>query len=242
MSRIMILGAASDIARATARELAPQSELIVLAARNVSRLESFAKDLAQRGAGEVELLEFDVLDYAAHPALAERFERVDAVVCAVGLLGSQDRAQQDTQALRDVAETNYLAPASVLSVAANVFELRGSGTIVGVSSVAGDRGRASNYAYGSAKAGFTAFLSGLRNRLAASGVHVLTVKPGFVNTSMTEGMDLPGGLTAEPEAVAADIAAAMAKKRNTLYTKWIWRYIMLIIIHIPECIFKKLKL
>ncbi|MCL4128207.1 UNVERIFIED_CONTAM: hypothetical protein GTU68_062310 [Idotea baltica] len=122
------------------------------------------------------------------------------------------------------------------------MENRKEGTIVGISSVAGERGRASNYLYGSAKAGFTSFLSGLRNRLAGKGVHVLTVKPGFVDTAMTEGLDLPGPLTAQPQQVARAVFKAVGKKKNTLYTLWMWRYVMLIIRNIPEAIFKKLSL
>ncbi|MFK7924061.1 MAG: SDR family NAD(P)-dependent oxidoreductase, partial [Bacteroidia bacterium] len=118
---------------------------------------------------------------------------------------------------------------------------RGSGKIIGISSVAGDRGRASNYLYGSAKAGLTAYLSGLRNRLASKGVHVMTVKPGFVRTAMTENMDLPPVITGEPSKVAKDIIRSVRRGRNVIYTLWMWRYIMLIIRTIPERIFKKLS-
>ncbi len=138
--------------------------------------------------------------------------------------------------------SNYEGPASIFAVFANRFEERGQGTLVGISSVAGDRGRATNYVYGSAKAGFTAFLSGLRNRLAKTGVHVVTVLPGFVATQMTEGMDLPKKLTAEPEEVAEAIARAVSKKRNVIYVRSVWWLVMLIIRNIPEFVFKRLKL
>ena len=138
--------------------------------------------------------------------------------------------------------SNYEGPAAILSVFADLFEARGSGTIVGISSVAGDRGRATNYIYGSAKAGFTAFLSGLRNRLARKGVHVLTVLPGFVATRMTEQLDLPKALTAEPKEVALAIERAVKGKRNTIYVRPVWALIMLIIRSIPEAIFKRLRL
>ena len=139
-------------------------------------------------------------------------------------------------------QTNYIGPASLLAHLANRFAARGSGTLVGISSVAGERGRATNYIYGSAKAGFTAFLSGLRNRLAKQGVHVVTVLPGFVATQMTEGLDLPARLTAQPDEVARAIERAVDKRRNIIYVRPIWWLIMAIIKTIPERIFKNLKL
>ncbi len=142
----------------------------------------------------------------------------DVAVCVVGLLGEQRENETDLDAAVRVMRTNYEGPATILSVIANLFEARGSGTIVGVSSVAGDRGRATNYVYGSAKAGFTAFLSGLRNRLAKKGVHVVTVKPGFVATRMTEGMKLPPALTATPEAVADQVFGGRGRRRRTWST------------------------
>jgi short-subunit dehydrogenase len=125
---------------------------------------------------------------------------------------------------------------------ANGFEARGSGTLIGISSVAGDRGRATNYAYGAAKAGFTAWLSGLRNRLAKRGVHVMTVLPGFVETRMTAGMDLPAKLTAKPAEVADAIYRGTQSGRNVIYVKPVWALIMAIIRNIPERVFKRLKL
>jgi short-subunit dehydrogenase len=130
----------------------------------------------------------------------------------------------------------------MLNLLSRAFVKRGSGTIVGISSVAGDRGRKSNYIYGSAKAGFTAYLSGLRNELFHSGVHVVSVLPGFVNTNMTAGLKLPPLITAQPEEVASAIYQAIRKKKNVVYVKWMWRYIMCIIKSIPEFIFKKMKL
>jgi hypothetical protein len=138
--------------------------------------------------------------------------------------------------------SNYEGPASILAVLANHFEARGSGVIVGISSVAGDRGRASNYVYGSAKAGFTAFLSGLRNRLAKHGVHVVTVLPGFVATRMTEEMTLPQRLVAEASEVADAIANAVHRERDLIYVRPSWRLIMFFIRRIPERLFKKMKI
>jgi short-subunit dehydrogenase len=165
------------------------------------------------------------------------------VVCVVGELGDQARAQVDLGHATLVLRTNFEGPALLLGLFAERFAARGSGTLVGVSSVAGDRGRASNYVYGSAKAGFTAFLSGLRNRLAPAGVKVVTTKPGFVRTRMTAGMKLPPVLTAEPDEVArAIIAAADAKGRDVVYVRGIWWMVMTIICGIPERIFKRLRL
>ena len=148
----------------------------------------------------------------------------------------------DPKAAETVMRTNYLAPALFLGEVANRMERRGSGTIIGISSVAGDRGRGSNYIYGSAKAGFTAFLSGLRNRLAASGVHVITVKPGFVDTKMTEGMKLPPLLTAQPGEVGRAVLAAERKRRDAIYVRPLWLPVMTVIRLIPERVFKKLRL
>ena len=139
-------------------------------------------------------------------------------------------------------ETNYTGAVSILEIVASDFEARGHGFIIGFSSVAGERGRQSNYIYGSAKGGLTVYLSGLRNRLARRGVHVMTVLPGFVRSRMTEGMDLPERLTATPEEVAEDVYRAYRRKKDILYTMWFWRWIMIVIRSIPESMFKRLRL
>ncbi len=240
---VLILGSTSDIARAIARRLAAKGHSLLLAARNPEALMADAQDLRVRFGAEVSTFVFEAADLHGHEAwYASLSQRPDWVISAIGHLGDQGGAQQDWVAAHQAITVNYTGAVSLLHHAANELEARGSGVIVGISSVAGDRGRASNYYYGSAKAGFTAFLSGLRNRLAKKGVHVLTVKPGFVRTSMTDGLDLPPLLTAQPDAVARDILAAIHKRRDVLYTKWMWRYLMLIIRNIPEKIFKKLSL
>jgi short-subunit dehydrogenase len=137
-------------------------------------------------------------------------------------------------------DVNFTGMVSILNIVASDFEARGEGAIAAVSSVAGDRGRQSNYIYGSAKAGLTTYLAGLRNRLAKKGVHVMTVKPGFCRTKMTENLELPGALTAEPEQVADAVFRGMNNKSNVIYTLWMWRWVMLIIKHIPEFMFKKM--
>ena len=240
---VLILGAASGIARAVARVFASQGSPLILAARDSGRLEDMAQDLRVRYGVEVRCTVWDVLDDAGRDAWLESLSPLpEIVVCAVGLLGDQAEGQRDSAAADLVMRTNYLAPALVLGEIANRMEERGSGCIVGISSVAGDRGRASNYIYGSAKAGFTAFLSGLRNRLTKRGVAVIAVKPGFVDTPMTAGMNRPKLLTAQPDEVAAAILRAVRRSRDVVYVRPVWHIIMGIIVHIPERYFKRLQL
>ena len=239
----LILGARSDIAMAIVHRLAKEGYDIQLAARNADGLAADRSDIELRYRGSVTQHEFDALNAASHEAFVEDLSVMpDIAVCAVGYMGEQAENERDTQAASLVMRSNYEGPASILAVLANRFEQRGSGCIVGISSVAGERGRATNYVYGSAKAGFTAFLSGLRNRLAKKGVHVVTVLPGFVATKMTEGMDLPAKLTAQPKEVAGAVLKAVQKKQNVIYVKPIWQLIMMIIRNIPERAFKGMKI
>lgn len=240
---VLVIGATSDIGRAVARAYARNGRSLVLAARQPERLERDAEDLRLRSRVEVVIVPLDVLDTAAHTALLDSLEPFpDTVVSVVGLLSDQADSARDPLEAERVMRTNYLAPALLLGEIANRMERRGSGTIIGISSVAGERGRASNYVYGSAKAGFTAFLSGLRNRLAATGVHVVTVNPGYVDTRMTEGMTLPPALTAQPDEVGRAVVAAEERRRNVVYVRPIWAVIMTVIRLIPEPLFKRLKL
>jgi decaprenylphospho-beta-D-erythro-pentofuranosid-2-ulose 2-reductase len=240
---VLILGARSDIGKAVAHKFASLGHPVQLAARHVDNLDADKIDIELRHNVTVTLHEFDALTIDTHQAFVEALPQLPRVaVCAVGLMGQQAENERDIQAAARVMRSNYEGPASILAVLANRFEERGSGTIVGISSVAGDRGRATNYVYGSAKAGFTAFLSGLRNRLAKHGVHVVTVLPGFVSTKMTEGMDLPAKLTAQPSEVADAIARAVERKKDVIYVRPIWQLIMLIIRNIPERVFKGMKI
>jgi short-subunit dehydrogenase len=191
----------------------------------------------------VTLHEFDALATDTYETFVANLPVLPRVaICTVGLMGQQDDNERDIAAAAQVMRSNFEGPASILAVLANRFQERGSGTLVGISSVAGERGRATNYVYGSAKAGFTAFLSGLRNRLAKHGVHVVTVLPGFVATQMTEGMDLPARLTAQPGEVADAIARAVMRKKDVVYVRPIWGVIMMIIRTIPERVFKGMKI
>ncbi|WP_375174438.1 SDR family oxidoreductase [Pseudooceanicola sp.] len=242
MRAVTILGARSDIAMACAHVFAAEGDQVTLAARQVETLQNAARDLELRHGGTVSLREFDVLDDTGLAAFVDGAEVPDVVISAVGLLGDQTADERNVEAAARVMRSNFEGPALVLGAYANAMEARGSGVIVGISSVAGDRGRATNYIYGSAKAGFTAFLSGLRNRLAGRGVHVVTVKPGFVATKMTEHLDLPEKLTAAPEEVAQAVLKAVEKRRDVIYVRAIWRLVMGIIRLIPERVFKKLSI
>ena len=243
MGPVLILGGRSDIGLAAAHALAKRGHPVQLAARKAQNLSAEKADIELRYNVAVSLHEFDALDVTGHEGFVDGLEVLpQIVVCAVGVLGHQAEDQRDVEAGVQVMRANFEGPASILAVLANRFEARGSGTLVGISSVAGDRGRATNYIYGAAKAGFTAYLSGLRNRLAKKGVHVVTVLPGFVATRMTDGLDLPPKLTAEPAEVGEAIALAIEKKRNVIYVKPIWWLVMAIIRNIPEAVFKGLKL
>lgn len=243
MSYVLILGAKSDIARALAHEYAKNGYNLYLAARDTTALESDAKDIAIRYQVEVKTLAFDALAFDSHKGFyAALSPKPEIVICVFGLMFEQKDAEQNWDLAKQTMEVNYVGAVSILEQAAADMEARKSGTIIGISSVAGDRGRASNYLYGSAKAGFTAYLSGLRNRLAKNNVHVLTVKPGFVRTAMTAHLPLPAPVTAQPNQVAKSVFRAAKNKKNVLYTLWMWKWIMLIIRNIPEFIFKKLKL
>jgi len=242
MSYILIIGAKSDIAKATAREYAKHGYDLCLAARNSDELKDFVDDVIVRTQVTVNLVELDILDYKSHQAFYDNLEEKPlGVISVIGYLGEQEKAQLDFTESQRIMDTNYTGVVSLFNIIANDFEKRRNGFIVGISSVAGDRGRKSNYIYGSAKAALTTYLSGLRNRLYDAQVQVLTVKPGFVATKMTNGMNLPKKLTAQPEKVAKDIYKAQKKGKSVLYTKWIWKYIMMIIKIMPEWGFKRMS-
>jgi len=243
MNQLLIIGAKSDMAKAIAHVYANNQTNLCLCARNISELELFANDIRIRYHVEVTLQELDLTDTASHKSFYDALEpKPNGVVVAAGYMVEQSKAQEDLDETLQTINVNFTGAVSLLNIIANDFEQRGEGFIIGISSVAGDRGRKANYIYGAAKAGFTTYLSGLRNRLYESNVHVMTVKPGFVNTKMTAGLNLPEKLTAEPSEVAEDIFNAQQKGQDILYTKWIWRYVMLIIKHIPEFVFKKMSI
>lgn len=240
---LLVIGGTSDIGRAAALAYAKTGRRIMLAARDLAAARRNADDIAARTGVPVSLHLLDLLD-------TERFETFvdglpslpDTVLCVAGDLGEQRRAESDIGHAQRIIRVNFEGPALILGLFAERFAARGSGTLIGVGSVAGDRGRASNYVYGAAKAGFSAFLSGLRNRLSPAGVRVITVKPGFVRTRMTEGMKLPPLLTAEPEEVGRAVLDAERGGSDVVYVRRIWRGVMAMIRLIPEPLFKRLEL
>ena len=240
MERVLVLGATSAIAQQVARLYAARRASLFLVARNPERLSAVADDLRVRGA-TVDTAVADLDDPTLHDDLLARAAPLDVVLFAHGVLGDPQETAKDAAAAERVLRTNLLAPVSLLTRAAQRMETQRSGCLVALSSVAGDRGRASNFVYGASKAGLTAFLSGLRNRLYRTGVRVVTVKPGFVDTPMTAHL-AKNPLYTSPERVARDIVRAVDRGRDVVYTPWWWRMVMLVVRVIPERIFKRLSL
>ena len=239
---VLIIGGNSDVGKSLAKNFAELGANLILTSRKSDQLKLFCKDIQIRYSIKCESILFNVLDYNTHLDFYNRIEtKPDIVITCIGYLDSQKKSEQNFEEARTSIFSNYLGLVSILNIIANDLEKKLSGTIVGISSVAGDRGRSSNYIYGSAKAAYTTYLSGLRSRMRNYSVKVLTVKPGFIKTKMTENLELPRYLTASPDQVAFDIIRAIKKSKNVVYTKWIWQYIMLVIKAIPEFIFKRLK-
>lgn len=243
---VLILGATSSIARHTAAAFATRGYDLCLAARDQDEVQRIGSDLRLRHGVNVQSVQFDAADSGSTGKMMdivmdEAFGDLSGVVLCFGTLGVQEEAQDNAQVTRDIISVNFTAAAGLLTPLANHFEERGRGFIATISSVAGDRGRQSNYVYGSAKGGLSIFLQGLRQRLAKSGVSVTTIKPGFVDTRMTFG--LPGMfLVADPADVGEGIVRAIEKRKSVAYIPGFWRWIMLIIKLIPEKIFVRLKL
>ncbi len=246
MNKILIIGATSAQAQATARLFASDGARLFLAGRDPQKLEDVAADLLARGAAAVDKLIIDLNDVSRHQELIKTavasLDGLEAVLIAHGTLGDQAAGQADFSVTVQELNTNLLSVISLLTILANLFEERGGGGCLAViSSVAGDRGRQSNYIYGTAKGGLAVFLSGLRNRLYRSGVRVVTIKPGFVDTPMTADFD-KGFLWAKPDDVAKTIYSAMLKGKDVVYVPGFWRLIMFIIKALPEWLFKRLNL
>lgn len=245
MKKIVIFGATSAIAEATARIYAEEGAEFLLLARNADRLESVKADLKSRGAKKVEPIIADLSNSAEHENLFQEIKNklpdFDTALIAYGSLGDQRDCEIDFDKLYEELDVNFVSVVSLLTYLANFFAAKQSGTIAVISSVAGDRGRQSNYVYGAAKGALTVLLQGLRNRLFSDGVHVLTIKPGFVDTPMTADIK-KNFLFVKPEVVAAAIKKAIENKKDVIYVPWFWRYIMLLIKLIPEFIFKRLSL
>lgn len=245
MKNIVIIGASSAIAQETAKIFAERKARLFLVARNAEKLNSMVKDLQVRGAESVESATFEASDYKQHETLSAHIQQkmgsVDLVLLAQGDLPDQAQGQNDFSVLLNSTSVNFLSLCSFLTFFANFMEKQGHGTLAAISSVAGDRGRKSNYIYSSAKAGLDAFLSGLRARLLKAGVHVLNIKPGFVDTPMTAHIHPKGALWAKPEIIARGIVCAVEKNKSTVYLPFFWRFIMLIIRNLPSFIFNRMN-
>jgi decaprenylphospho-beta-D-erythro-pentofuranosid-2-ulose 2-reductase len=245
MKKILVVGAGSAIAEATARLFAQRGDALFLVGRKADVLESMSADLRVRGANAVGMRVMDANDFDAHESMLNDAETslggLDTVLLAHGTLSDQKACESSVELTMRELNTNGLSFVALLTRIAAKFEQRKAGTIVVISSVAGDRGRQSNYVYGSAKALVTAFTSGLRQRLYASGVTVVTIKPGFVDTPMTAAFP-KGALWAKPQKIAAGIVSAVDRSATVLYLPGFWRLIMLVIRSIPETVFRRLKL
>lgn len=243
--RILVLGATSGMAEATCRLWAARGDSLFLVARNADKLAAVAADLRIRGAASVDTAVADLDDTAKHPELLAHainsLAGLDIAFLALGVLGDQSKAERNFADAASILHTNYVAPVSLLTWLANYCAQRRSGTLAVLSSVAGERGRKSNYVYGSSKAALTTFVDGLRNRIDREGVRVMTIKPGPVKTAMTEGVKNPPKL-ADVGDVAAALVKAIDKGADIVYVPGIWRVIMAVIRTIPETIFKKLNL
>jgi decaprenylphospho-beta-D-erythro-pentofuranosid-2-ulose 2-reductase len=241
---VLILGGGSDLGVAIARELAGRrARTIVLAGRDPERFAGRADELRAAGATRVETLAFDATDFASHPGFVDDvfalLGDLDLVVIAFGVLGDADKAERDATVALEIVQTNYTGVVSVTTPLAQRFEAQGHGTIVLLSSVAGERVRKANFVYGSSKAGADGYFQGLGDRLAGTGVHVMIVRPGFVHTKMTAGMD-DAPLSTTPEAVATAVVAALWRNREIIWVPSQFRWVMAVLRHIPRSIFRRL--
>ncbi|MFI5958018.1 decaprenylphospho-beta-D-erythro-pentofuranosid-2-ulose 2-reductase [Cryptosporangium sp. NPDC051539] len=240
---LLLLGGTSEIGLTLARRLIrDRCRRVVLAGRPSSRLEEAADQLRAAGA-TVEVLPFDAADSASHPALVEKafVDDIDLAVFAFGVLGDQAAAERDASTAVEIATTNYVGALSTLVPVSQAMQRQGHGTIVVLSSVAGERPRKSNFAYGSSKAGLDAFATGLGDVLQGSGVHVMVVRPGFVRTKMTAHLE-PAPLSTTPEEVADAIVTGLRRRRETIWVPGTMRFVMSALRHVPRPIFRKLPI
>ena len=245
MENILIIGASSAVAEATARLYAEKGQQLYLIARNESKLNTISNDLKIRGAANVITSVLDVSDFDSHKESIENafntLGKVDTVLIAHGSLPAQEHCEHDFEEGLKTLNINAISTLSLLSHIANIMEEQKEGTIAVITSVAGDRGRQSNYFYGSAKGMVSIFLQGLRQRLYKANVHVVDIKPGFIDSPMTADFK-KGVLWSKPENIAAGIVKSIDNKRNVVYLPAFWKAIMMIITNIPEFVFKKIRL
>lgn len=246
MYRAVIFGATSAVAEQICRLYAHEKCRLLLIGRREEALKTMSDDLTVRGALQADYLVSDLADSTKHEELFDKINTAivepNLFLIANGTLPDQQECQEQVQLSIEAIQQNAVSQISLLTFCANSLEARKAGTIAVITSVAGDRGRMSNYVYGSAKGMLSIFLQGLRHRLSKSKVNVLDIKPGFIDTPMTAHIEPKGALWATPDKVAADIVKAISKNKSTIYTPWFWRYIMMIIKSVPGFIFHKTKL
>jgi short-subunit dehydrogenase len=240
---ILVLGANSDMGIATAKKYAASGYNIYLASRNIEALNQHAQDIQIRHHVECVVLEFDACDFERHQIFIDALPQLPTgILVAFGYMTDQLVAQENSVSAKLTIDTNFTSAVCIIEKFATMYSAQGHGFIVGISSVAGDRGRKSNYIYGASKAGFTAYMAGLSHRFYNTDITVLTVKPGFVYTKMTQDLDLPANLTATPDDVALAIKKGVDKNKGVIYVKPVWRLIMLIIKLLPGFIFNRTNL
>ena len=243
MPTALILGATSDIGQAIAEKFAQEGYDLQLAARDPEDIRSLSSDCSLRYGIRCSRHTFDATDLDSHVGFYDSLDvKPDVSILVFGYMEDNQLVTADRRKLLNTITVNFTGAVSILNIISRDYINRKHGIIAAISSVAGERGRATNYIYGSAKAGLTAYLSGLRNECFSNNVHVSSILPGFVYTRMTENMKLPPLLTATPKLVANAVFTAVSKKKDIVYVKWLWRWIMLIIRSIPEFMFKKMKL
>jgi decaprenylphospho-beta-D-erythro-pentofuranosid-2-ulose 2-reductase len=243
---VLVLGGGSEIALATVRKLiSGRCHTVVLAGRDIESMTRAGKELEAAGATSVDVVAFDALDYPSHDAFVRdvfaQHGDLDLVILAFGVLGDQDRAEVDAVEARRIVDSNFTGAVSVLVPTVAALRSQGHGTIVVLSSVAGERARKSNFVYGSSKAGLDAFCQGLGDSLMGSGVRVVVVRPGFVHTKMTEGLE-PAPMSTDPDAVADAIVAGLGRGRETIWVPGPLRFVMSALRHVPRPLFRRLPL
>ncbi len=238
--KALILGGTSSVAVETAKLLLNDGWHLTLSTRNQGKMEEVEMEL-QEHAMNIDTLIFDAAKTKEHISeIRTKALEYDAVLCFIGYLPDES-TPFSSEEIQEVMDVNLTSILKILDIFSEAFEKRGSGSILGVSSVAGDRGKAKNLLYSSAKAGFTAYLSGLRNKLSKKGISVISVIPGYMDTEMTKGMELPKSLTVSPRQAATTIFKAFKKGKSVVYVSWKWRWLMLIIKHLPEGVYKKMN-
>ena len=240
---ILILGGNSDVGKSLARDFAILGSNLILTSKIKGQLDSFKSDLEIRYSVTCNIAILDIIKFETHKQFYQNLKiKPDIVITCIGYLNNQTLSQNTFSETLKSIQSNYLGLVSILNIISNDFEKQKSGIIAGISSVAGDRGRGSNYIYGSSKSAFSEYLSGLRNRLSNKNVHILTIKPGYIKSKMTEHLTLSKLLTSTPDEVSKTILDSIKKKKDIVYIKWFWRWIMLIIKMIPESIFKRINI